>query len=58
MEDKYLVGMDEYKVLDKDNPIGYTRDIHCCIVLLMHRDNSTVLLHIESFNDFIEIAKT
>ena len=63
MDDKYLVGLDDYKVLDEENPIGYTRDIHSCIVLLIHREKDSILLHIESLeseiylDNFLELIK-
>ena len=53
--DKLLVGLNDYKVLDYDNPIGYTRDINCCLVALIHREKSSILMHIESYKYNIEI---
>ena len=46
-----LVRLNEYAVLNKDNPIGYTYDISTCIAMLNHRENSAILSHIESNND-------
>ena len=48
MDDELLVGIDDYKILDEEHPIGYTRDIHCCIVVLIHREKNTTLMHIET----------
>lgn len=55
MEDKYLVGIDEYKVLNDKDPIGYTRDINSCIGLLLHRKESTIIMHIEAYEKNIEL---
>ena len=55
MNDELLVGMNEYKVLNEKNPIGYTRDIQCCIAILIHRKKSTTLLHVESYSNSIVI---
>lgn len=56
MEDNLLVGLNEYKILNEENPIAYTRDITSCIICLFHREKDAVLMHIETNNDFIEIG--
>lgn len=55
MEDKFLVELNGYKVLDKNNPIGYVRDIHSCIGLLIHKKNNSILIHIEAYDDSIDL---
>lgn len=55
MEDKFLVGLDEYKILDENNPIGYVRDIHSCMALLIHKEKNTAMLHVESYENTIFI---
>lgn len=63
MTDEYLVGLDEYKVLDSENPIGYARDITSCMVVLIHKEKNSILMHIESddnsimLDDFLEYIK-
>ena len=57
MDDKYLVGLDEYKILDENNPIGYVRDIHSCIAVLVHREKDSILIHSETYEDDINIDK-
>ncbi len=63
MEDNLLIGIDDYKILNEENPIGYTRDISTCIVCLIHRENDTVFIHIESdgneiyLENFMEFIK-
>ena len=56
MEDELLVGLNDYKILDKKHPVAYTRDISTCIVVLIHRLKSSALLNIESYKDSIEIG--
>ena len=56
MEDNLLVGLDEYKVLNEENPIGYCRDITTCIVMIIHTNNSSILLHVEAYKRGIEIG--
>lgn len=55
MEDKILVGLNDYMVLDKDNPIGYARDISTCMVILVHRKKNTTIMHVESYDNRIEL---
>ncbi len=55
MEDKFLVGLDEYKILDEENPIGYVRDIKTCMAILIHKEKNTALLHVESYDNTIFI---
>ena len=43
-----IVYLNDYAILNKDNPIGYTYDIYTCIAMLIHRKNSAILAHIES----------
>ena len=62
MNDDLLVGIDEYRVLNEENPIAYTRDVTTCVVCLIHRQNDSVLMHIEAFDysmdldNFLEIV--
>lgn len=51
MNEEYLIGLDEYKELDESSPLGYTRDIRTCICALLHKENSTILMHIEAYDD-------
>lgn len=51
MEDKFVVGLDEYKEMNSENPISYTRDLTTCIAVLLHLENSSILMHIASFED-------
>ena len=55
IKDELLVPLDDYRVLDSKNPIGYTRDIHSCIVALVHKTKCSVLLHIEANDRNINI---
>lgn len=56
--DDYVVGLDEYKILNKDNPLGYTRDLTTCIAVLLHLKDYSILMHIAAFeNDKIELDK-
>lgn len=55
MDDDLLVGLDEYKVLNEENPIGYTRDITSCIICLIHRENDAILMHIESYDHMVDL---
>ena len=48
-----LIGLNEYGIVNTDKPFIYTRDLSTCVVLILHRENDAVLMHIESFNDFI-----
>ena len=63
MEDKYLVGLDEYKILNENDPVGYVRDISSCIAVLIHREKDSILMHIESYgkeiylDNFLELLK-
>ena len=56
MEDELLVGLNDYKILDRKHPVAYTRDISSCIVALIHRKKNSALLHIESYDGSIEIG--
>ena len=47
--DDYVVGLDEYKELNENNPIGYTRDLATCIAVLLHLKGSSILMHIAAF---------
>lgn len=38
--------LDNYVVLNEDNPFGYTYDICTCIGMLVHKRNSAILAHI------------
>ena len=55
MEDKFLVELGDYKILNEDDPIGYVRDIHTCIAILIHKDKYSALLHVESYQANINI---
>ena len=55
ISDKYLVGLDEYKILNSENPVGYTRDIHSCIICIFHRKEDSILMHIEAYDNMIEL---
>ena len=63
MEDELLVTLDDFKVLDENNPIAYTRDIHVCMVILIHKEKNTYMLHVEAddrsmdFGNFYELIK-
>lgn len=37
MIDEYLVGINEYKVLNNDSPVGYVRDLTSCVGVLVHK---------------------
>ena len=64
MEDKFLVGLDEYKILDEENPMGYVRDIKTCMAILIHKEKNAALLHVESYentifiDNFMELLRT
>ena len=55
MEDKILVGLNDSMILDNNNPVGYARDISTCMVILVHRKNSSTLMHVESYDNRIEL---
>ena len=47
--DKYVVGLDEYTIMNEVNPIAYTRDLTSCIAVLLHLKDSCILMHIAAF---------
>lgn len=47
--DKYVVGLDEYIIMNETYPIAYTRDLTSCIAVLLHLKNSSILMHIAAF---------
>ena len=49
--DEFLVKLDEFKILNEENPLGYIRDINSCIGLLIHKDNATIMYHLATFED-------
>lgn len=49
--DKFLVNIDEFKILNEGNPLGYIRDINTCMGILIHYDNYSVLFHLAAFSD-------
>lgn len=49
--DEFLVKLDEFKILNDENPLGYIRDINSCIGLLIHKDNATIMYHLAAFED-------
>ena len=51
MSDSNFVSLNEYKVLNVDNPLGYTNDITSCIGMIVYRENSVVLAHIASYKE-------
>lgn len=53
--DNLLVYIDDYKELNEEEPIAYTRDICTCIVALIHRKKSSTLIHIEAGDNYIEL---
>ena len=55
MKDKYLVGIDEYKILNKEASLGYIRDINSYIALLLHRKDSSVLINVEAYDKYIAL---
>ena len=48
-------GEQAFRILNSENPIGYTRDISSCIICLIHRENDAVLMHIESYDIYIQL---
>ena len=50
-----FVRLNEYGIIDDKVPIGYTYDILTCIGLLVHRENSSILSHIEAGKDNYDI---
>lgn len=58
MDDEYVVGLDEFKEMNSEKPLLYTRDLTTCIAVLLHLDKSCILMHIAAFeNDDIELQK-
>jgi hypothetical protein len=49
MIDEYLVGINEYKVLNNDSPVGYVRDLTSCVGVLVHKGHETLISHIEAY---------
>lgn|SRR5574344_602833 len=50
MENYYLVGLNEFKETDSSHQIVYTRDLCTCIVIVLHKEYSTVMFHVESYD--------
>lgn len=49
--DEFLVKIDEFKILNEENPLGYIRDINTCMGILIHKDNSLVMYHLAAYED-------
>ena len=43
-----VASLHDYVILNNDSPIGYTYDLYTCIALLIHRNNNSLLAHIEA----------
>jgi len=44
-----VASLNNYVILNEHNSFGYTYDIYSCLALLIHRKNSIVISHIESY---------
>ena len=55
MRDKLSAALNEYAILTKTNPVGYTRDVLSCVAGVFHRENSAVICHIEAYHDYINL---
>ena len=52
-----IANLEDYVLLNENNPVGYTYDIYSCIALLIHRCNSALLCHLEAYDDYVDIEK-
>ena len=52
-----LVGLNEYGIVSVDNSFIYTRDLSTCIVIILHRKDDAVLMHIEAYNGYMSLDK-
>lgn len=52
-----LVGLNEYGIVSVDNSFIYTRDLSTCIVIILHRKDDAVLMHIEAYNGYMNIDR-
>ena len=43
-----VASLHDYVILNNESPIGYTYDLYTCIALLIHRNNNSLLAHIEA----------
>ena len=50
-----LVGLNEYGIVSVDNSFIYTRDLSTCIVIILHRKDDAVLMHIEAYNGYMNL---
>lgn len=55
MTDNILVGLNDFMILDKDNPVGYARDITTCMIIIVHKENDSTIMHVESYREKIEL---
>lgn len=52
-----LVGLNNYGIVNNDNSFIYTRDLSTCIVLILHRKDDAVLMHIEAYNGYMDLDR-
>lgn len=52
-----LVGLNDYGIVNNDNSFIYTRDLSTCIVLILHRKDDAVLMHIEAYNGYMDLDR-
>ena len=55
MNSKIIVEPNEYVLLDRNNPIGYVKNLNTCIAVLIHRSKHTALINIESHDNIIDL---
>ena len=52
-----LIGLNNYGIVNNDNSFIYTRDLSTCIVLILHRKDDAVLMHIEAYNGYMDLDR-
>lgn len=52
-----LIGLNNYGIVNNDNSFIYTRDLSTCIVIILHRKDDAVLMHIEAYNGYMDLDR-
>ena len=52
-----LIGLNNYGIVNNDNSFIYTRDLSTCIVLILHRKDDAILMHIEAYNGYMDLDR-